>query len=75
MNIFNEYSTIEIYLVKNVKLARYFQVAWKDQSIVVFDDVIIKPPYRKEDVNGRPDSRQLLFVKKIVEKFIVDQET
>lgn len=39
----------------------------------MFSDVTIKPPYKAEDVNGNPDSRQLKYVKKIVEKFINDQ--
>lgn len=40
---------------------------------MVFNDVTIKPPYKADDVIGSPDSRQLKYVKKIVEKFINDQ--
>ncbi|XP_055316892.1 LSM12 homolog A-like [Sitodiplosis mosellana] len=49
------------------------QVAWRGPNIVVFNDVTIKPPYKLEDVNGSPDSRQLKYVRKIVEKFLNDQ--
>lgn len=49
------------------------QVTWRGPNIVVFNDVIIKPPYKAEDINGNPDSRQLKYVKKIVEKFLNDQ--
>lgn len=49
------------------------QVTWVGENIVVFNDVTIKPPYRVEDVGGNPESRQLTYVKKIVEKFAVDQ--
>ncbi|XP_031629326.1 protein LSM12 homolog A [Contarinia nasturtii] len=49
-------------------------IAWRGPNIIVFNDVTIKPPYKLEDVNGNPESRQLTYVKKIVEKFIADQE-
>lgn len=42
-------------------------------NIVVFNDVTIKPPYKVENIGGDPDSRQLTYVKKIVEKFASDQ--
>lgn len=45
------------------------QITWQGLNIVVFNDVKIIPPYKVEDVNGSPDSRQLNYVKKIVEKF------
>lgn len=51
----------------------YFQITWKGQNIVVFNDVTIKPPYKVENVGGNPESRQLTYVKKIVEKFVSDQ--
>lgn len=50
-----------------------FQVTWHGANIVVFNDVTIKPPYKAENVNGNPDSRQLKYVRKIVEKFLNDQ--
>lgn len=51
------------------------QVTWRGQNIVVFNDVIIKPPYKLEDVNGSPDSKQFTYVKKMVEKFLKDQQS
>lgn len=52
---------------------KLLQVIWRGPNIVVFNDVTIKPPYKAEDVNGNPDSRQLKYVRKIVEKFLSDQ--
>ncbi|XP_055542343.1 LSM12 homolog A-like [Wyeomyia smithii] len=49
------------------------QVSWSGPNIVVFQDVTITPPYAVENVNGSPDSRQLKYVKKIVEKHLNDQ--
>jgi len=49
------------------------EVTWMGPDIVVFNGVIIKPPYKVENVSGDPDSRQLTYVKKIVEKFTSDQ--
>lgn len=51
------------------------QVTWRGPNIVVFNDVVIKPPYKLEDVNGSPESRELTYVKKLVEKFINDQSS
>lgn len=42
-------------------------------DILVFNGVTIKPPYKVENVSGDPDSRELTYVKKIVEKFTTDQ--
>lgn len=39
-----------------------------DSNIVVFNDVVIKPPYRVENVSGNPESRQFTYVKKMVER-------
>lgn len=69
-------SSDSIYLIKNINCfstSFLFQVTWHGPNIVVFSDVTIKPPYKAEDVNGNPDSRQLKYVKKIVEKFLSDQ--
>lgn len=49
------------------------QVNWSGPNIVVFNDVTITPPYKLENVTGSPESRQLAYVKKIVDKFIKDQ--
>lgn len=46
-------------------------MTWSGENIVVFNDVTIKPPYKVEDVNGNPES--MTYVKKIVEKFVLDQ--
>lgn len=44
------------------------EVTWSGPNIVVFNDVIIAPPYTVDSVTGAPGSRQLTYVKKIVEK-------
>ncbi|XP_062539215.1 LSM12 homolog A-like [Armigeres subalbatus] len=49
------------------------QVSWQGPNIVVFQDVTITPPYKVDNVNGSPESRQLTYVKKIVEKHVNDQ--
>lgn len=49
------------------------QVSWSGPNIVVFQDVTITPPYKVDNVVGSPDSRQLTYVKKIVEKHVNDQ--
>ncbi|XP_058468076.1 LSM12 homolog A [Malaya genurostris] len=49
------------------------QVSWSGPNIVVFQDVTITPPYKVDNVNGSPDSRQLTYVKKIVEKHLNDK--
>uniref|UniRef100_A0A2M4ADI3 AD domain-containing protein n=1 Tax=Anopheles triannulatus TaxID=58253 RepID=A0A2M4ADI3_9DIPT len=51
------------------------QVTWSGPNIVVFKEVIIKPPYKVENVhtNAPSDQRQLSYVKKIVEKHVNDQ--
>lgn len=43
-----------------------------ESNIVVFDDVVIKPPYRVENVSGNPESRQFTYVKKMVERLTRD---
>jgi len=44
------------------------EVTWSGPNIVVFNDVVITPPYTVDNVTGAPGSRQLTYVKKIVEK-------
>uniref|UniRef100_U5EQH9 Uncharacterized protein n=1 Tax=Corethrella appendiculata TaxID=1370023 RepID=U5EQH9_9DIPT len=51
------------------------EVAWSGQNIVVFKEVTITPPYKVDNVTGNPESRQLTYVKKIVEKHTSDQVT
>ncbi|XP_059618614.1 LSM12 homolog A [Phlebotomus argentipes] len=48
------------------------QVTWSGPNIVVFNDVTISPPYKVDNVAGNPDSKQLTYVKKIVEKYLTD---
>lgn len=37
-------------------------------NIVVFNDVTIRPPYKLENVSGHQGSKQLSYVRKIVER-------
>lgn len=46
----------------------FVQVAWMGTNIVVFNDVTIRPPYRLENVCGHQGSKQLNYVRKIVER-------
>lgn len=39
---------------------------WSGPNIVVFNNVTINPPYKKENVSGNPDSREFLYIQKIV---------
>lgn len=48
------------------------QVSWSGPNIVVLD-VTITPPYKVDNVNGPPESKQLAHVKKIVKKHVNDQ--
>lgn len=48
-------------------------MTWNGPNIVVFNDVTITNPYKVENVTGNPDSRQLTYIKKIVEKYTKDQ--
>lgn len=49
------------------------QIAWDGQVIVVFKEVRIPPPYKLDNVTGQKDSKQLAYVKKLMEKFLKDQ--
>lgn len=48
-------------------------MSWNGPNIVVFNDVIIKPPYKLENVSGHTDSRRLNYVKKMVERLTKDR--
>lgn len=51
-------------------------VSWNGDSIVVMREVTISPPYKPDDVKGTrgEDSKALRHVRKIVEKYISDQQ-
>lgn len=51
----------------------YMQVTWMGTSIVVFNDVKIRPPYRLENVSGNHGSKQLNYVRKMVERLTKEQ--
>lgn len=53
----------------------YMQVTWMGTSIVVFNDVKIRPPYRLENVTGQPGSKQLNYVRKMVERLTKERPT
>lgn len=61
-----DFSGILIFIFKCMFL--YTQVTWMGTSIVVFNDVKIRPPYRLENVSGHQGSKQLSYVRKIVER-------
>lgn len=49
-------------------------MTWKGPNIVVFTDVTISPPYKVENVIGNRESREFVYVTKIVDKFVRDQQ-
>lgn len=51
------------------------QCAWFDQSILVMDEVLVKPPYRPQDCEAKDgkEAKALGHVRKIVEKFHKEQ--
>lgn len=42
------------------------EVAWNGPNIVVFGKIIITPPYKSENVQGREGDKAFLHVKKMV---------
>lgn len=46
------------------------EVTWQGQNIVVYDHVIISPPYKPENVKGtgNPEDKAILYIKNIVSK-------
>lgn len=46
------------------------EVSWQGQNIVVYDHVIISPPYKPENVKGtgNPEDKAILYIKNIVSK-------
>ncbi|XP_077284245.1 LSM12 homolog a [Arctopsyche grandis] len=43
-------------------------VTWSGQNIQVFNHVHITPPYKVENIRGDPDSKQFVYIKKVVER-------
>lgn len=50
------------------------EVSWQGQNIVVYDHVIISPPYKPENVKGigNPEDKAILYIKNIVDKHVKD---
>ncbi|XP_050520948.1 protein LSM12 homolog A-like [Daktulosphaira vitifoliae] len=50
------------------------EVSWQGQNIVVYDQVIISPPYKPENVKGtgNPEDKAIVYIKNIVEKHFKD---
>ncbi|XP_015370071.1 PREDICTED: protein LSM12 homolog A-like [Diuraphis noxia] len=50
------------------------EVTWQGQNIVVYDQVIISPPYKADNVKGtgNQEDKAILYIKNIVEKFVKD---
>ncbi|KAL0277265.1 UNVERIFIED_CONTAM: hypothetical protein PYX00_004613 [Menopon gallinae] len=48
------------------------EVSWSGVNIMVWNKVIITPPYKAENLSGDPDCKALPHIRKIVEKHIKD---
>ncbi|KAK6634853.1 hypothetical protein RUM44_000100 [Polyplax serrata] len=48
------------------------EVSWSGVNIIVWNKVVITPPYKAENLRGDPDCKALPHIKKIVEKHIKD---
>ncbi|XP_050441736.1 protein LSM12 homolog A [Adelges cooleyi] len=50
------------------------EVSWQGQNIVVYDHVIISPPYKPENVKGtgNQEDKAIVYIKNIVEKHVKD---
>lgn len=49
------------------------EVSWEGSNIVVFNSVIITPPYKLDNVRAFADTKALLHIKKVVEKHMKEQ--
>lgn len=59
---------IFIYLYIYICVLRIPEVSWQGQNIVVYDHVIISPPYKPENVKGtgNPEDKAIMYIKNIV---------
>lgn len=48
------------------------EVRWRDNDIVVFDDVVISPPYQLDNMKGSASSKEYTYIRKLVEKHMKD---
>lgn len=48
------------------------EVSWQGQNILVYDHVIISPPYKPENVKGTggPEEKAMLYIKNIVSSIL-----
>lgn len=51
---------------------RIKEVSWNGVNIMVWNKVMITPPYKTENLRGDPDCKELPHIKKIVERHIKD---
>jgi len=64
-----------MYTKKSLIIFIYFvfripEVSWQGQNIVVYDHVIISPPYKPENVKGigNPEDKAIMYIKTIVSR-------
>lgn len=53
-------------------MSRIPEVSWQGQNILVYDHVIISPPYKPENVKGTggPEEKAMLYIKNIVSRIL-----
>lgn len=66
LNICSDYY-IFVYVVKlSSNFYRIKDVSWQGPNITVFNQVTITPPYKLENIEGEPESKAFLHIRKVV---------
>ncbi|XP_056633483.1 protein LSM12 homolog A-like [Diorhabda sublineata] len=67
-NVSSEGQSLFIAIAKTIS-----EVRWNNSEIVVFNqDVTISPPYQLENIRGNINSKEYIYIRKVVEKHMKD---
>ncbi|VEN46823.1 unnamed protein product [Callosobruchus maculatus] len=67
-NVSSEGQSLFIAIAKTIS-----EVRWSNSEIVVWNqEVIISPPYQLENIQGNSNSKEYIYIKKVVEKHMKD---